>query len=815
MGEKLVGLRGAATETLFQDLRFGLRMLAKSPGLTAVLAITLALGIGANTAIFSVLNGWLFRPLPVPAPEQIVTLGSPPDSRFSYLDLADYRKQADAFSSLFGYDLGIGALTAGGQPHEFAYSSVTGNYFSALGVKPALGRLFLPGEGEQDGSPLVVVLGYAYWRNKLGGDPGIVGKQIRLNGKAATVIGVVQPEFHGVFFAFDMDGYSPLSTIGGSEFWTDRRNRRLMLMGRLKPGVNLARAQSSLSWVAGQLAAQYPQTNKGVEVRVIPENLARPAPLVSSFVPIIAALFLALALLVLLLACVNVANILLARTLAREREMIIRASLGASRLRLIRQMMTESLLIALLGGLTGVVLAEWALTLSGSLLRSVTTTSNFGYRMDVSLDWRVLAYTLAIVIFTAIVAGVWPAWRASRANLNRGFGHQRVRGFLMVAQVAGSLMLMIVTALFARSLARAEHLNLGFDPDHVLTLMLDPQQIGYDESRSKTFYRELEHRVRALPGVQSASTAYSTPMLYPPHAGPVFAEGATLPVNQAPPVIAFNSVDAAYFQTMRVPLLAGRAFRESDGETAPPVAIVNQTLAKKLWPGENPVGRRFSLKSASGPFLQVVGLAADGQYLFLSPTPQAHFYVPLAQSFTPFLSLQVRSTLGADEITAAVREQLRLLAPDLPIIDVRTMQDAVHGLAGLFIFRLAATLAGVLGLLGLTLAVVGVYGVISYSVSRRTREIGIRMALGAGRGDVVKLALVQGLNLVIAGVVVGLLGAWASTRAMTKLLIGVSPSDPVTYAMVAIGLSVVAVLACWVPARRAMSVDPMVALRYE
>ncbi|HYM09138.1 MAG TPA: ABC transporter permease [Bryobacterales bacterium] len=824
-----------AAETLVQDVRYGLRMLAKSPGITAIVAITLALGIGVNTAIFSVLDGWLLRPLPVRAPEQIVVLAAQHKERrnpkFSYPDLLDFEKQAGALSDVFAYGLApSGGLSDGGRVSQFAYSAVTGNYFSALGVNPALGRLILPGEGEKPGEPLLVVLGYSYWQKRFDGDRGVAGKQVRVDGKPATIVGVAQKEFHGTLFSIDMDGYVSLSAMSDQEsggFWTDRNDRRLNVFGRLQHGVSLRQAQSSADVIAARLASQYPATNEGVTVRVFPERLTRPAPFVASFVPIIASLFLSLAGLVLLLACMNVANLLLARTAARQHEMAIRAALGAGRVRLIRQMLTEGLLLAFLGGIAGVVLGEWALDASGSLLHSVTNNSaNYGFRLDVSLDWRVFTYALAAALLTGIFVGLWPALRASRADVNRvlheggrsdsaGAGRHRVRSFLVVAQVAGSVMLLIVAGLFVRSLGRAEHMYLGFDPNGVLAVMLDPHEIDYDQPRTNAFYRQLEDRVRAMPGVQSASLSFTVPLTYLSKGGAIYVEGHPLTPGQQPPTVSFNSIDPAYIETMRVPLLEGRAFRESDQETAPPVAIVNQTMARKFWPNEDPIGKRFSLKSAGGPFIGVVGLARDGQYLFLSPEPQPYFYLPLAQSYSSLRTLEVRSAVPPESLITGVQEQIRKLAPDLPVLNIGTMQQTVHGLAGLFLFRLAATLAAVMGMLGLLLAIVGVYGVVSFAVSQRTHEIGVRMALGAERGDIVKLVARQGLALVVAGVVSGLAAASALARAMTKLLIGVSATDPMTYATVAILLAAVTLLACWIPARRALRVDPMVALRHE
>ena len=523
---------------MIQDLRYGLRMLGKSPGLTAILALTLALGIGVNTAIFSVLNGWLLRPLPARAPEQIMALGSQQkerggDTKFSYADLVDFRKQSGAtFSDLFAYRMTVGGLTINNRSSLFAFCDVTGNYFTALGVKPLLGRLFLPGEGEQPRGETIVVLGYSYWQRNFGGDPAIVGKQVLVDGRPATVLGVTPPEFHGTFFAFDLDGYLPLSATALDQessgdmtgFWTDRRNRSLSVLGRLKPSVTVPQAQASLDVVAERLGAQYPETNKGVTVRVIPERMARPAPFVTSFVPVIAGLFLALAVLVLVLASMNVANIFLARANARQREMAIRASLGAGRGRLVRQMLTESLLLALLGTIGGVLLGHWAISGSGSVLNSATSDSaGHAFRIDTSFDWKVFSYTLASALFTGIFVGLWPAFRAGRADLNRvlsaggrsdsgGGGRQGFRGLLVVAQVAGSLMLLIVAGLFVRSLQRAQRTTLGFDPGHVLNLMIDPHQVGYDEARTKALYKELERRARALPGVESASLSYTAPI---------------------------------------------------------------------------------------------------------------------------------------------------------------------------------------------------------------------------------------------------------------------------------------------------------------
>jgi len=491
-------------------------------------------------------------------------------------------------------------------------------------------------------------------------------------------------------------------------------------------------------------------------------------------------------------------------------------------------MLTEGIVLALLAGIGGVIFGEWAISASGSMLRSVTTTtSNLAYRLDSSFDWKVFAYTLGAVVFSGILVGIWPALRAGRADVNTvlheggrsdsaGVGRHAVRSVLLVAQVAGSLMLLIVAGLFVRSLRHAEHMDLGFDPDHVVNAMLDVHQIGYDETRAKAFYRELKDRVRAMPGVQSVSLAFSVPLGMPSPDGPIYIENHPLTPSEQPPEVSFDGIDPAYFETMRVPLVEGRSFKDSDNETAPLVAIVNQTMAKRFWPNEDPTGKRFSFKSAAGPFVEVVGVARDGQTMWmLSQDYQPYFYVPLAQNFRSSLSLQVRTSVPPESLITGVLAEFGKLAPDLPVLNVGTMQQGIHGLGGLFIFRLAASLAGVMGLLGLTLATVGVYGVVSFAAAQRTREIGIRMALGATRRDVLVAIVQQGLQLTLIGITTGLVAAFGLSRLLRSLLFGIRPGDPETFIAVSLLLVTVALLASFLPAHRATKVDPMVALRHE
>jgi predicted permease len=817
--------------TLWQDVRYAFRMLGKSPMLTIIVLLTLALGIGANTAIFGIVNGLVLRPLPVKTPEQIMVLAAQVQGdtlgifTLSYPQLVDLRKQADAFSDVFAFQVNLGGLSYAGKANQFVYGYVTGNYFSSLGVQPALGRLFLSSECEAGGKDPYIVLGYDFWQKRFGGDPTVVGKQALIDGQEATIIGVAPKGFQGTNFALNLDGYVPLNMMPAQDaatFWSDRSGRSLSVLARLKPGVTLKQAQSSMNVVTARLAEQYPATDKGISVHIVPERLARPQPFPNNIVPFIAGVFLTLAALVLLLACMNVANILLVRATMRQREMAIRAAMGANRWRLIRQVLTESIMLSLFGGIAGLTLGVWASGAVGSILPA----GRLPIRVDFGFDWRVFAYALAVALFSGAIVGLWPALRAGRADVNTvlqsggrsdtaGVSRHRLRSVLVVAQVAGSLVLLIVAGLFVRSLMSAQHAYLGFEADHVLNLTLDPREVGYDDTRTKTFYHDLEARVRALPGVQSASLAYSVPMGPVQDGSLVYIEGQPPTPGQPPPVVIYNHVDEPYFDTMRVPLLRGRVFRENDNDKAPLVAVVNQTMAQQFWPNQDPIGKRFSLKSATGPFVEIVGLAADGKYIFIGWDKKPYFFVPLAQNFSAFRTLQVRSSLPPESMIAQMQNEVRALDPNMPVSDVQTMRQSLASGNGFFIFQIGAILAAAMGFLGLTLAVVGVYGVVSFAASQRTHEIGIRMALGAGRRDILRLVLQQGLLLVIVGVFSGAVLAWALTRSMATILVGVSPTDALTYVTATLVLAAIGFWACYAPARRAMQLDPMVALRYE
>ncbi|MGB8592201.1 MAG: ABC transporter permease [Candidatus Acidiferrales bacterium] len=818
--------------SLLQDIQFGLRTLRKSPGFTAVAVLTLALGMAANTTMFSMVNSVLLRPLPVPHADQIVVVATeqknnPYYSAFSYPDFVDLQKQTEGFSGLFAYELSIAGLSADGTASHVAVSFVSGNFFSTLGIQPARGRLILPTEGAQPGSDPILVLGYAYWQSRFGGNPSVVGKQVLMNGHPVTIVGVAPRDFHGVYAIVDCQGYLPLSMATTIEddtngLWTNRGDREIHVLGRLKAGTSVKQAEASLNVVAARLAQQYAETDAGVAVRVYPERLSRPEPSASNPVPIAAAIFMILAGLVLVLACFNIANVLLVRATTRQREMAVRAALGAKRGRLVRQFLTESVLLAIFGGAIGAVIASWA----SGVLSSLSLSTDLPLRLDFSPDSSVFAYAFGAVLLTGIIVGILPAMRAARTDVSavlheggRGSsdGPRRhfLRNALVVGQVAGSLLLLIVAGLFARSLTRVQKLNLGFEPDHLLNLTMDVGEVGYKDAQGREFYRAAQERLQALPGVVSVAQAVSIPMGYYSEADAVYIEGHPLQAGERPPQLLHNSVTPSYFVTMRLPVVRGRGFTESDDEKATAVAIVNQTMATKYWPNEDALGKHFSIKGAAGPFIQVIGVTKDGKYRSPAENPSSFFFLPMAQHYNSLHVIQIRTSVPPETLALTAQQTIRELAPNLPVFDVQSMTTALQGGNGFFLYRFGAELTTAMGLLGLVLAVVGVYGVVSYAATQRTHEIGIRMALGAGRRDILKMVIGQGFGVVAIGVALGLIAAIAGTSAIANVFVGIRATDPLTYTIVVGILVGVALFACWIPARRATRVDPLVALRHE
>jgi predicted permease len=818
----------------WKDIQYAFRTLTKNPGFAIIAIVTLALGMAVNTTLFSVINGFLLRPLPVPHPEQITVLSLQQPSltgerRFSYPDYEDLRDQADTFSDLLAYRVTLASVAIDKKADHCIISRVSSNYFSSLGIIPAYGRLILPTEGRTPGADPVMVLGYSYWRKRFGADPNVVGTKVEVNGNPFTVIGVAPRQFHGTYSVLDMDAFIPFSAEPGEDpdnpvqkIWTSRGSRTLTLMGRLKPGVTIKQAEATLNAVSQRIAQEHPDTEKGLGVQLFPEKLARPDPDPENPIPGAAIAFMALAGLVLLVACFNIANVLLVRATVRQREMAIRAALGAGQGRLVRQYLTESLLLSFLGGGAGLLLGTWAASFLGSLRLGTDLPVQF----DFHPDGRVYLFSLAAVLLTGLAVGIMPALRAARTNVitvlheggrgsSSGPRRQFARNSLVAAQVAGSLVLLIVAGLFIRSLGKAQEIKLGFNPDHVLNLSVDVEQIGYKEPRGREFFHEIESRIQAMPGVVSVAQAFTIPLGYISSSDYIWIEGHPLEAGQQPPGLMYNTVTPGYLDTLQIPLLRGRKFTDADGEKAPVVAIINQNMAQKLWPGEEALGKRFSTKGPKGPFVEVVGIVQDGKYQNIGEDPQPYFYEPLDQSYNSLRTIHVRTSVPPETLALQLESQIHELAPDLPITQVQTMRESLQGANGFFFFRFGAQLASTMGFLGLILAVVGIYSVVSYAAAQRTQEIGIRIAMGATSRDILKMVLRQGLGVVGIGLALGLIIALAGTRVISGLFTGIKPTDPLTFTVVLLLLTAIALFACWIPARRATRIDPLVALRHE
>jgi macrolide transport system ATP-binding/permease protein len=822
-------------QSFWHDWRYAARTLRNSPGFTIIAIVTLGLGMAVNTAVFSVINGIMLRPLAVPHAEQLTVLarqqkGATGRQRFSYPDFVDLKSQADSFSDVFGYGVTLAGLAVDGKGDHCVLSRVTGNYFSALGVQPHLGRLILPSEGQAPGADPVLVLGYSYWLKRFGGDENVVGKQVEINGHEVTIVGVVPKSFHGTYAMVQMDGYVPFSAIiddepqpesakGIAEAWTRRDRQELALLGRLKAGVDLQQARASLAVVAKRLSQQYPDVEKGLTLSVYPEKLARPEPDPDNTMLSVSAAFTILAGLVLLVACFNITNVQLVRATVRQRETAIRAALGAGRRRLLRQYLTESLLLSLLGGAAGWLLASWA----AGFLSSLPLGTDLPIEFDFQPDWRVGLFALGGVLVTGVVVGIMPALRVARSDVNsvlreggRGMSDGRsrhiVRNSLVVAQLTGSLLLLVVAGLFVRSLGKIQEMNLGFNPDHVMNFSVDVQQGAFKEDRGKDFYRQIDERIRALPGVVSTAQAFTVPMGYISSFDLVHVEGRVLQAGEQAPAVGNNRVSPAYFGTLQIALRRGRVFTEADSEKAPKVAVINETMAKKLWPDTDAVGKRFRTQDPNGAPMEVVGVVQDGKYGGVTEEPQPFFYLPLAQNYMPLRTIHVRTAGPPENVALQIEARIHELAPNLPV-SKQTMLQSLQGINGFFFFRLGAQLTSTMGLLGLILAVVGVYSVVSYAATQRTHEIGIRMALGAAPGDILKMVLRESVGIVAIGLAIGLAVAFAGTRAIANLIVNVRPSDPVTFVTTAVLLSAVALAACWIPAHRATRVSPLTALR--
>ncbi len=815
-------------DTLYKDIRYAIRSLAKRPGFAVIAVITLALGIGANTAIFSLVNTVLLRPLPVPQPEQIVSvaLRGKSDSilAFSYPNYKDFRDRNQVLSGLLAYRFVPMSLSRDGANERIWGYEVSGNYFDMLGVQAIKGRTFLPEEDRTRLSHPVVVVSHGAWQRRFAGDPDLVGKEIRLNNHPFKIIGIAPEGFNGTEVVYTPEIWVPISMFEWIEpgaGWIDNRNAgNLFAIGRLKSGVGVDEVDASLNLLAQQLAKEYPDTNEGQMVQLTPPGFIIP-DLRGSVVSFTWILMAAVGL-VLLITCINLAGLLLARASDRRKEIAIRLALGAGRRRLIRQLLTESILLSLVGGVAGFWLSLWII----NLLLAFRPPIDFPLTLDVSVDWRVMLFSLGISLVAGAVFGLAPALQSTRPVLTSalkdttaqaGYSSSRLRSGLVVAQLALSLMILIGAGLMVRALQQLRTMSPGFDPSNALTVSFDLGLQGYDEVKGQQFYRQVVDRVESLPGVSSAALTTNIPLGLNYSSNNVYVEGQPLERGTNLPVAMVASVGPRYFETMSTALLHGREFTDQDLETTEKVAIVNETFVRRLIPEghtvETAVGRRFSFNNSQGPFVRIVGVARDGKYFNISEEPRSFIWSPLSQSYNNSASLVVRTTGDSQAALAAVRNAVRALDLNLPLYDVKTLTE--HMRLALFPGRVAATVLGAFGLVALILSAIGIYGVTSYAVAQRTREIGIRMALGARLRDVLMLVVGNGVKLMAIGVGIGLAGAFLLTRALTSLLNGISPTDPVTFIFVSVLLVTVALLATYIPARRATKVDPLVALRYE
>jgi putative ABC transport system permease protein len=817
---------------LGQDVRYGLRQLRRNPGFTIVAILTLSLGIGANTVIFSMVNGLLFRPLPFRDPGRVYTLsadikGGGTSNGFSYPDLKEIRRQTSSvFSEVAGVQLfGVTGLSEGGSSERMWTQFVTGNFFNLSGIRPAIGRLILPTEGQIAGADPVLVLDYSFWKTRFGGDPDIVGKEASVDGQPVTIVGVTPKGFRSVSSFVEAQGYMPLGMAVVThqvkrDFLGDRRAKTMVLIARMKPKVSNREIRANMAVVARRLAAEYPKADDWTNLNAFPLPPTGPTSHPPRSLAVLSALFLTLAAVVFLVACLNVANILLARTSVRQHEMAVRSALGETRGRLIWRLLTECLLLAFLGFAGGVVLGVAGSHALGRLPLHMSSP----IVLDFQFDWRVLAYAFAVALLAGAITGIVPALRTARGDVNEilhGAGQSamakghRFRKMLVVLQVGGSLMLLIVAGLFVRNLLNAQESDLGFDPHHVLNITIDPHLAGYNQEQSYQFMQRVLEGARALPGVHSASLAATVPMGSNSMGDTLVIQGAGSSPSQHPPFAGLNIVSPGYFETMRIPLLRGRFFRQTDDRKPVRVAAINQAMADDFWPGQNPIGKQFSSMEDPNRLLEVVGVVGNSRTGNLFSPEGPYFYIPLAQDRQMSLTLQVRTAGSPNSEEQGIIGLIKSLDRAMPLINVQTMNEALDTLNGLLLFRWGAALAVALGFLGLILATVGTYGIISYVAAQRTHEIGIRMALGARQGDILKMVLWEGTFIIALGTVLGIFGAFAIAQLVGHFLVGVNPTDPLTFTSITVMVAATALAASYIPARRAAKVDPMVALRYE
>ena len=822
--------------SLIGDFRFAARLLARSPAVTLVAVLSLGLGIGANTTIFTLINEVFLQPLPLREPSRLVGVfttdqrnrdagffgGANPVSRPNFEDLRDRNEVFDGVAA--AAFIGLGLSSGAGEPEQLFAQIVTDNYFSLLGPPMAVGRGFTAGTDDTLGAAPETVLSHGLWQRRFGGDPGIVGRPISLNGFNYTVVGVAGEAFRGtgaiggpaLWVPFSM--YREATSGFVREVWDSRRALLLQVVGRLRPGVTLEGANANLGAIAASLAADHPNENRGRGVRVEPlvEAALSPNPAQRRQFSLAGGLLMAMVGLVLLVACANVANLLLARAAARRQEIAVRVSLGAGRASLVRQLLAESVLLGLLGGAVGLLAATW----SRAALLALRPPFLADDALSLPIDWRVLVFTAVVALGTGLLFGLLPALQFSSPDLavelkdrsaqpSGGGRRVTVRHALVVGQVALSTVALICAGLFLRSLDNARRIDPGFDAAKLAVLSFDLASRGLPLDAAVERQREILDRARSLPLVERATLANATPLLGGGFARTVFQEGQDTSDARAGRFVQITVVADNYFQTLGIPIVGGRDFGATDGTGAPQAVIINETMASRFWPGEDAIGKRFRF-SGQEQLTEVVGIARDSKYNFIGEEPQPHLYQPLRRVPQAAVTVIVR-TDAPEAALGAVRSAVQAMEPAMPLTGVLTMAAIFE--QGLWAARLGAMLLGVFGGLALALAAVGVYGVMAYAVSQRTREIGVRLALGASAGTVQRQVLRQGLTLAAAGVALGMAGGVGLNRLIVGLMYDVSPYDPVMLTAIPLLLLTVAVVAIYLPARRASRVDPVIALR--
>jgi predicted permease len=818
---------------LQRDLRYAGRTARKNPWFVLFVVLTLGLGIGANTTVFTIVNTLILNPLPIPNSAELAAIAASESKSaqrqtplpVSYADLKDFQDGNQAFRAIAGYTSPrVITLQRGSASERMFCELATGNYFDALGLRPAAGRFFARDEDSTPGGHPVAVLNFATWQARFGGSQAVIGRTLRINNVELTVIGVAPPKFIGVNAIFGPDLWIPAAMAERllpnemRDVLTDRSKAAFAGVGRLKPGVKRAQAQANIETIAAALAREYPETNQGhtIMVRPITDVMFASASLGSSPVLLGSLVLLIVVGIVLLIACSNVANLLLARATARQHEIAVRLALGASRIRVLRQFLTENIFLGCLSGLVGILIGYAGLQLLWSSLPAETAAN----LTRPKLDQLVLAFAMLVSLGTGFVFGTIPALRASRVSLAetlkeeaRAIGRSRTRitfgNVLLVGQVALSFLLLVTAGLFLRSIGRAYQMDPGFQTDHLAIFLTNPGQAGYGKAQTKAFYKEVRGRVAALPGIASVSWASNLP-LWAGLASGLQVEGYNERSQADTITTVVNIVDLGYFGTAGIAIEQGREFSEIDREGSAPVAIVNEKLAHDYWPSENPLGKRIRLPSGRA-MREVVGVARTANYSNLAEPPQLCVYIPLEQSFSDSMTLYVKTKGDPGQSLIPVQREVRVAGPGILANDIRAGRTIID--QALFQAKMGVALLSAFGLLALALASVGLYGIIAYGVSRRTREIGVRMALGAAQGNVLRLVLRQGMTLVAAGMLIGLGAALAAGRLLARILYGVSATDPMSIAGAALVLFVVALAACYLPARSASRLDPLAALR--